>query len=223
MRQLVKELNGRYQTAPHNQKMMVAEEVVFSIKRLGGRFLKKQAEKYWVEVCHSVAVEKICQSFRAMQRRGKNDTPRILQALALRHLAAATEQQPNNFLANAFNTLPLLQYPSNNNLAAQNASRAQSYYLHLALQERADGLLVVPHEQASRNHGAPSIPMAMMATSTFADWELSKEIDSLLHQKRVDEEILARLTQYSAPRPPSTCIHHAGDVRALPDTVWYGC
>jgi hypothetical protein len=180
MRQLVKELNDQYQTAAYNQKVLVAEEVLCIIKHLGGRFLKKQqAEKDWVEVCHSVAVEKISQSFRAIQRKGKR-TPRILHAPTPRHLAASTtEQQPN--LANAFkHTLPLLQYPSNN-LLSQNAYRWRPYDLLLALQERSEGLLTVSHKQASRN-GAPSIPMTM-ATSTFVERELSKEIDSLLHKE----------------------------------------
>jgi hypothetical protein len=197
MRQLVKELNDQYQTAAYNQKVLVAEEVLCIIKHLGGRFLKKQqAEKDWVEVCHSVAVEKISQSFRAIQRKGKR-TPRILHAPTPRHLAA-TEEQPN--LENTFNTLPLLQYPSNR-LVAQYASRARPYNLLLALQERAAGILMVPHMQVSYN--APSsIPRTTMATSTFVERELSrKEIESLLHKNRVDEAILAGLRQYSAPKP----------------------
>jgi hypothetical protein len=212
MRQLVKELNGRYQTAVHNQKVLVAEEVLCSIKDLGGRFLKKQAEKYWVEVSHSVAVEKISRSFRTMKRKGKSaarpsannsdsreQAPRILHAPTPRHLAV-TEQQPS-FLANTFNTLPLLQYPSYN-LVYQNAPRARPscYDSLLALQERTVGLLMVPHMQASRN-GAPSIPMTMAKSTFVLARELSNEIDSLLHKKRVDEAILARLMQYSAAKP----------------------
>jgi hypothetical protein len=210
MRQLVKELNGRYQTAVHNQKVFVAEEVLRGIKDLGGRFLKKQAEKYWVEVSHSVAVEKISHSFRAMRRKGKSiprqsattsareQVPRILHASTPRHLAAATEEQPN--LANTFNTLPLLQYPLNN-LVAQYASRARPYDLLLALQERAAGILMVPHMQVSYN--APSsIPRTTMATSTFVERELSrKEIESWLLKKQMDEAMLAGLRQYSAPKP----------------------
>jgi hypothetical protein len=198
MRQLVKELNGRYQTAVHNQKVFVAEEVLCSIKDLGGRFLKKQAEKYWVEVSHSVAVEKISQTFWTMNWKGKSAArqsakkrdkelaPTILQGVTPRHLAV-TEQQPN-FLANTFNTLPpLLQYPSNN-LLAQNASRARRCDLLSALEERTVGLRMVPYMQASRNW-APSIPRMTMDTSNFVlERELSKEIDSLLHKKRVDFE-----------------------------------
>jgi hypothetical protein len=253
---------------------LVAEEVLCSIKNLGGRFLKQQAEiqdeRHWEEVSHSVAVEKISRTFRDMNWKGKRDArlsannsrdrelaarqsaknsdgelaarqsannsdrgraarqsannsdrvraacqsannsdrvraacqsakksdkelaPTILQGVTPRHLAA-TKQQPN-FLAKTFNTLPLLQYPSNNLLAqnAQNASRARRCDLLSALEERTVGLRMVPHMQASRNW-APSIPRMTMDTSTFVlERELSKEIDSFLHKKRVDDAILAR-------------------------------
>jgi hypothetical protein len=111
---------------------------------------------------------------------------------------AATEEQPN--LENTFNTLPLLQYPSNR-LVAQYASRARPYNLLLALQERAAGILMAPHMQVS--YDAPSsIPTTMGTTFTFAQRELSRnDMESLLHKNRVDEAILAGLRQYSAPKP----------------------
>ena len=64
LRRLITEYMPEYRNVPKREKGNVAWKVVIAIKELGGRFLKREPDGWWVEVSDEVAREKISMTYR---------------------------------------------------------------------------------------------------------------------------------------------------------------
>ena len=70
LRELIQSLQERYNSASKFDKTVLAQMIVRSIQDKGGRFLKKQEDR-WVEVSDDQAREKVAHSFRNNRRTKK--------------------------------------------------------------------------------------------------------------------------------------------------------
>lgn len=63
-RQIINRHRGSYLEAARREKVVIAEMVIASIHKVGGRFLKEEGNDEWSQIDHARAVEKTCQALR---------------------------------------------------------------------------------------------------------------------------------------------------------------
>ena len=64
LRRLIAEFMPEYRNAPKKEKGSISRKVVLATKMLGGRFLKRGPNGWWVEVSEDMAKEKISMAYR---------------------------------------------------------------------------------------------------------------------------------------------------------------
>ena len=66
---LISSYQDQYDKSPRMEKTIIATEIVGTIQRLGGRFLKKEKDSGWIEVEDKVAREKVSNAFRDRRKK----------------------------------------------------------------------------------------------------------------------------------------------------------
>jgi hypothetical protein len=75
LRRLIADYMPEYRNVPKKEKSHVAWKVMQAVKMLGGRFLKRQPNGWWVEVSDEVAKEKISMTYRTSRSLTNDDSP----------------------------------------------------------------------------------------------------------------------------------------------------
>ena len=64
LRNVIAEYRTAYTSAPKREKRSVSWKVVMATKMLGGRFLKRLSNGWWIEVSDEIAQDKISMAYR---------------------------------------------------------------------------------------------------------------------------------------------------------------
>jgi hypothetical protein len=75
LRDLITEYMPEYRRTPKKEKGNVSWKVVMAAKMLGGRFLKREENGWWVEVPDEIARDKISMSYRTSRRASSMTIP----------------------------------------------------------------------------------------------------------------------------------------------------
>jgi hypothetical protein len=75
LRRLIADNMHEYRTVPKKEKSHVTWKVMQAVKMLGGRFLKRQPNGWWVEVSDEIARDKISMTYRTSRSLSVSELP----------------------------------------------------------------------------------------------------------------------------------------------------
>lgn len=189
-RLLVKTFQPLYVSAKRRDKPLIAQCIVYSVRQVGGRFLKRATDKEWKDVGNTKAREKTSQALRegAPELRG-DSVPKVVPKQKML-LQAAPPRLPPTAATAPGQAMSFVEARFISALLAQQAALTRSM---VANQH---------HQQPPPTAGMPSHPMAPPAVTTAAILPQPTE-QQQLQQQHYDHSQTAQLYPPFPPPPPS--------------------
>lgn len=176
---LVKAFQPLYVSAKRREKPMIAQCIVYSVRQVGGRFLKRMNDKEWIDVGNIKAREKTSQALRegAPELRGDRDTlqNKPKQSPQIHHQQPQQQQQTQT-------VPPLVSYHAPTQITAAEATFLSAFLT--PLQQELDRSVFVTPQQMAATSSSSSAVSARKRPAVISDDNSGSESDTTIPSHR---------------------------------------